>query len=141
MFAVPLVWHTIYKEVTKQIKAKDEKTQKLFNRGYKLSLGLQRVFPRFGKRVASKLFKEIKEKTFGNSMQCMITGGSYISPKAMELLNVIGYPLFNGYGMSEIGITSVELRKKAKYRLLESIGKPFEFIDYKIENQKHKRCS
>ena len=132
MFAVPLVWHTIYKEVTKQIKAKDEKTQKLFNRGYKLSLGLQRVFPRFGKRVASKLFKEIKEKTFGNSMQCMITGGSYISPKAMELLNVIGYPLFNGYGMSEIGITSVELKTNIKQRLRCSIGKPFKSVKYDI---------
>ena len=135
MFAVPLVWHTIYKEVNKQIKAKDEKTQKMFNRAYKISLGLQSVFPRLGKSIASKMFKEIKEKTFGNSMQCMITGGSYISPKAMELLNVIGYPLFNGFGMSEIGITSVELKNNIKQRLRCSVGKPFKSVKYEISKE------
>lgn len=132
VFAVPLVWHTIYKEVNKQIKSKDEKTQKMFKRAYSLSLGLQKAFPKFGKMLASKMFKEIKEKTFGNSVQCMITGGSYISPKAMELLNVIGYPLFNGFGMSEIGITSVELSKNISQRLRCSVGKPFKSVEYDI---------
>ena len=135
MFAVPLVWHTIYKEVIKQVNTKDEKTKRRFYKGIKLSNFLQSISPRLGKVIASKMFKEIKEKTFGPSIKCLITGGSYISPKAMEMLNSIGYPLFNGYGMSEIGITSVELRTGFKKRLRCSIGKPFKSIKYDINKE------
>ncbi len=135
MFAVPLVWHTIYKEVMKQINSKDEKTKKKFYKGIKLSNFLQSISPKLGRKLASKMFREVKEKTFGPSIQCLITGGSYISPKAMELLNSIGYPLFNGYGMSEIGITSVELRTSFKNRLRCSIGKPFKSVKYDISKE------
>ena len=135
MFAVPLVWHTIYKEVIKQINSKDDKTKKKFYKGIKLSNFLQSISPKLGRNIASKMFKEVKEKTFGPSIKCLITGGSYISPKSMELINSIGYPLFNGYGMSEIGITSVELRGNYKKRLKCSIGKPFKSIKYEINKE------
>ena len=62
----------------------------------------------------------------------MISGGSYLSKDASYILNGIGYPLFNGYGMSEIGITSVELSKRADVRNKRSIGKPFPSVEYKI---------
>ena len=132
VFAVPLVWHTIYKEVMKQINSKDDKTKKKFYKGIKISNFIQSISPKLGKVLASKMFKEVKEKTFGPSIKCLITGGSYISPKSMELINSIGYPLFNGYGMSEIGITSVELRTGFKNRLRCSIGKPFKSVEYDI---------
>ena len=50
----------------------------------------------------------------------------------MRLVNAIGYPLYNGYGMSEIGITSVELSRRADKRILGSVGRPFESIRYKL---------
>ena len=85
-----------------------------------------------GKKLASKMFEEVQSKVFGDSIKFMITGGGYISDDANELINAIGYPLYNGYGMSEIGITSVELRKKLKYRLQASIGKPFNTVEYQV---------
>ena len=51
----------------------------------------------------------------------------------MELLNGIGYCLHNGYGMSEIGITSVELRRRPKHRNLNSIGHPFVSVEYRLD--------
>ena len=134
IFAVPMLWHGIYKEVMKQIASTNEKTQAKFKKGIKISLALQNVFPIFGKKIAGKMFKEVQDKLFGDSVQFMISGGSYISNNALELINAIGYPLYNGYGMSEIGIASVELRKKMKYRLQGTIGKPFASIDYKISD-------
>ena len=44
----------------------------------------------------------------------------------------MGYSTYNGYGMSEIGITSVELRRKPKWRNQNSVGMPFDSVEYKI---------
>ena len=133
IFSVPMMWHTIYKGIVKEVEKKDDKVKQKFEKGLKLSLKLQNISPKLGLWFARKAFTEVHDKVFGDSIKFMITGGSYISPDALKLLNGIGYPLYNGYGMSEIGITSVELRKKAKYRNIGTIGKPFESVKYKID--------
>ena len=62
----------------------------------------------------------------------MITGGSYISSQVMEFFNAIGYRLADGYGMSEIGITSVELSGKRSRLNSCSVGTPMMGMEYKI---------
>ena len=135
IFAVPMVWNTICKTILREVSLKDGKTQKKFYKGIKLSNKLQNICPKFGLWFAKKAMTEVQQKAFGNSIKFMITGGGYIPTQTLEIINGIGYPLYNGYGMSEIGITSVELRKKSKYRLLGTIGKPFESVEYKVENE------
>jgi len=136
IFAVPMVWNTIAKEIKKEVLSRDEKTKKRFEKGIKLSNKLQNICPSLGLVIVRKLMKEVQNKIFGNTIKFLITGGGYISTQTIELINGIGYPLYNGYGMSEIGITSVELRKKNKYRNISTIGKPFPTIQYKIDNEK-----
>lgn len=136
IFAVPMVWNTIAKEINKEISYRDEKTKKRFAKGIKLSNTLQNICPQFGLYITKKLMEEVQNKVFGNTIKFLITGGGYISQSTIELINGIGYPLYNGYGMSEIGITSVELRKKIKHRNLASIGKPLPTVKYKIEDDK-----
>lgn len=53
----------------------------------------------------------------------------------MELFNGLGYALHNGYGMSEIGITSVELGDKPKDRNKNSVGRPFDSVEYRISDE------
>jgi long-chain acyl-CoA synthetase len=77
---------------------------------------------------------EVTSKVFGKSVMFCINGGSYLKDSTLKLLNGIGYNTYNGYGMSEIGITSVELRRKPKYRNLNSIGMPFASVEYKIND-------
>lgn len=132
IFAVPMLWHTVSKQIIKEIEKQDEKTIKKFYKGLKLSTKLQSIFPNMGRKIVANLFKDVREKVFGNSVAFMISGGSYLSKDASYILNGIGYPLFNGYGMSEIGITSVELSKRADVRNKRSIGKPFPSVEYKI---------
>ena len=134
IFAVPMVWNTIAKEIKKEISMKDEKTQKRFEKGLKISYKLQKNGSKLGFKLTNKIMTEVQEKIFGSSIKFLITGGGYISNSTIELLNGIGYPLYNGYGMSEIGITSVELRKGIKERISGSIGKPLPTVEYKIEN-------
>ena len=135
IFAVPLFWHTIEKSVLREIAARDEETQKNFEKGVALSLKLQGICPWLGTLVAKKIFSEVRMNLFGDSVLFGISGGSYIRNSAMELMNALGYPLHNGYGMSEIGITSVELGRNVKDRLKVSIGQPFQSVEYQIDDK------
>ena len=134
IFAVPLLWNTIVKEIKKSVSLLPTEKQEKFNKGLILSHKLQNIFPKLGIKIAKKLFKEVLDQTFGSSVKFMINGGGSVSSETLFILNGIGYPLFNGYGSTEAGITSVELSKKEKQRLTGSIGKPFKSVEYKIEN-------
>ena len=136
VFAVPLLWHTIEKNILKEVNSKDEKTKQKFYKGLKASTKLQKIFPSLGRKIVKRKFAEVNNKLFGDSVAFCISGGSYLKDSTMYLMNALGYPMHNGYGMSEIGITSVELSEKITDRNKNSIGKPFTSIEYKInENQ------
>ena len=132
IFAVPMLWHTVEKQLLKTLKEEGEKQEKKFYRGMKLCTKLQNIAPYLGARLARRMMSQVTDRLFGKSVQFCISGGSYIRPSALQLMNGIGYPLHNGYGMSEIGITSVELRSRPKYRNLGSIGRPFDSVEYRI---------
>ncbi|MBE6130386.1 MAG: hypothetical protein E7183_01490 [Erysipelotrichaceae bacterium] len=134
IFAVPMLWHTVHKTIIKEIDKQDEKTKNKFYKGLKLSTKLQSICPKLGLMIVKKLFSEVRTKVFGDSVAFMISGGSYLSYDASYVLNGIGYPLFNGYGMSEIGITSVELSYNINERNKRSIGIPFNTVEYKIND-------
>ena len=134
VFGVPLLWNTIAKELKKKIKALPEKDQKKANKGIKLVYNLQKSFPNYGRRVANKALKQIQTQLFGDSVLFCISGGGSIPKETLYLINAIGYPLYNGYGSTEMGITSVELRHNVKYRLLGTVGKPLDSINYQIED-------
>lgn len=133
IFAVPMLWHTIEKQLNAKLREQSEKKQRKFQRGSKLMTGLQNLFPSFGPEIAKRVMKEVTSQLFGPSVLFCINGGSYLRDSAMELLNGIGYFTCNGYGMSEIGITSVELRSRPKYRNLNTIGHPFQSVEYRLD--------
>ena len=135
VFAVPMLWHAIEKAVRKEIAANDEKMRSKFEKACKTSLKLQNFSCSMGTFFAKLAFKDVRSRLLGNEIRFCISGGSYIKTSAVELLNAIGYPLCNGYGMTEIGICSVELGKSPKERILCSIGKPFDSLEYKIEKE------
>lgn len=126
VFAVPLVWETIYKTAMKTIRSKGEKTVKKVEKGLKIAGS-----GKLGKKLTHKAFGEIREQIFGDSVQFLISGGSMIKKETVAFLNAIGYHTANGYGMTEIGITSVELSLSDKERNTISIGKPFKHAQYK----------
>ena len=130
IFAVPLFWEKVYEQAMRTISERGEKTVKKFNKGMEISrkLGDSPLSDVFSK----KAFREVRDGMFGESVQFMITGGSYISSQVMEFFNAIGYRLADGYGMSEIGITSVELSGKRSRLNSCSVGTPMMGMEYKI---------
>ena len=134
IFAVPILWNTIAKEIKKAIDASEEKKKSLAKKWLSRSISIQNIFPKWGQKFAHHIFKEIIDRTLGDSIKFLVSGGGYISDETLYLINGIGYPLFNGYGSTEVGISSVELRKRPKYRLLATVGRPVNSIQYKIED-------
>jgi len=127
IFAVPLFWEVVYKKFKQTLNMQDEKTIRKVKKGLALVKKFKSLW------LGKKLFKPVREKIFGESICFLISGGSSISSEILTFFNSIGYHLSNGYGMSEIGITSVELSSKFKNLTDCSVGKPFTHVKYKID--------
>ena len=135
IFAVPMLWHTVEKQVRAEVAKQGPKKEKQLNRALTFTTALQNLFPGLGANVAKRMLRQVTDKLFGPSVMFCINGGSYLRDSAMELLNGIGYSMHNGYGMSEIGITSVELRRRPKDRNRNSIGHPFTAVSYRLDDE------
>ena len=132
-FAIPAVWvlatRGLLAEARKQ--GKEDKLRK----GVKISNKLQSICPKLGLFVARKiLFKDVREQIFGSTVSFCISGGGFLSDEAVEILNGIGYSMHVGYGMTETGITAVEISEKPSVRNLNTVGKPLVDVEYMINS-------
>ena len=125
-----MVWEAVHKAASRKIRERGEKTYAKFLR--------TQVFVnkhgKMGDFVARHFLSEVRDGLFGDSIQFLISGGSHIRSEALEFFNGIGYHLVNGYGMTEIGITSVERSSKRKIANAASIGAPFGYTEYSIDS-------
>lgn len=133
IFAVPLFWDAVHKAAVREMQKSDSVER--FEKGCKMSLKLQRIPG--GTAVGKRLLGKVRQQLFGDSIRFCISGGSYISENTLEFFNGIGYPLCNGFGMSEIGISSVELSKKSHKRMSGAVGHPFDSVEYRISEDGH----
>ncbi len=131
LFAVPMFWEKIYDRATAAIRERGEDTYKKFTRALRLSNMLSAI-PPLSEAFSHLAFREVRDNLFGESIRFMITGGSNIRPEVLSFFNGIGYRLANGYGMSEIGISSVELSGRGKYLNRGFVGKPMSSLTYEI---------
>ena len=135
LLAVPLFWELIAKKITRAVKEKDA-TEK-FEKALKFSIKIQKNAGKTGKNfVKNHLFKKYLDMILGRSIGFCVTGGTAVSEDTLRIMNGLGYPLVNGYGSTEIGISSFTNTKKIKDRLLTSIGKPFDNYKYEISKDK-----
>ena len=131
IFAVPLLWNTVYEQAMHMIRQRGDKTLKQFNTGMKIVSVVDKV-PVVRTLAGKILFRTVRENLFGSSIRFLISGGSEIKPRVLRFFNAIGYHLANGYGMTEIGITSVELSNNPCILNSASVGKPFSSTAYRI---------
>ncbi len=132
IFAVPLFWETVYGKAIKTIKNRGEKTYAKLQRGFRICRRIE-SHPLLYKAFTKKAFHEVRDNLFGDSVKFMITGGSDIKPFVLRFFNDIGYHLVNGYGMTELGITSVELSEKPYDRNQGYVGRSFSSVEYKLD--------
>ncbi len=135
IFAVPMLWHTVEKQVWSEAAKQGPKKEAKLRRALAFTTALQNLFPGAGPFFAKRIMGQVTNKLFGPSIMFCINGGSYLRNSAMELLNGIGYSMHNGFGMSEIGITSVELRRRPKDKNKNSVGRPFRAVEYRLNEE------
>ncbi|MBQ2877072.1 MAG: AMP-binding protein [Clostridia bacterium] len=129
IFAVPMVWESVHKAVVSKVKARGAGTY----RKLQVMIGLVNKLGGFGDKLARRFLSEVREGLFGDSIRFLITGGSHIAPETLSFFNGIGYHLANGYGMTEIGITSVEFSSNKKMLNSATIGAPFGNTEYSVK--------
>ena len=134
IFAVPLFWEKVYEQAQAAISRQDAATRKRLQKGLRIAGAIGGV-PILGRTFIRKAFRPVREKIFGESVCFCITGGSGIPTAVLTFFNRIGYRLANGYGMTEVGITSVELSSSQKRLTDGFVGKPLAFVEYTINEQ------
>ena len=133
-FAIPLVWNKTVAALEREV-AKQGKTEK-FNKAIKFSNKLQNIFPLLGPVIVRKLvFKKIRRQLMGEKLAFLISGGGFIAPRTLEVLNGLGYSIYAGYGLTECGVLCVELSRKSKFRNGTSTGKIFSNVKYKVSDE------
>lgn len=131
VFGVPLLFRTVAQSVRREADAAGKLPQ--LDRALDLSVRIQTAFPRAGAWfVRNVLLRRVRMQVLGPSVRFCITGGGFVSGDTLRTLNALGYALYNGYGTTETGITSVELRLRASDRLSGTAGKPFPSCAYRI---------
>lgn len=133
IFSVPLFWDRVAKSIRNTLSLESEGRQKLIAKTIAFNNGeISRTEAGF---AGSKIVRnKLQKKILGNKVVYCIAGGSALSKDTLHLINGVGYPLYNGYGMTEIGITSVELSPSVIQRNKASVGKPLYDIEYKLKN-------
>jgi len=133
-FAIPLVWNKTVAALEREV-AKQGKTDK-FNRAIRFSNKLQNIFPLLGPIIVRKIiFKKVRRQLMGEKLAFLISGGGFIAPRTLEVLNGLGYSIYAGYGLTECGVICVELSRKAQFRCGTSTGKIFSNVKYKISDE------
>ncbi len=134
IFAVPLFWNKVYEQAVAGIRDRGDRTWKKFEKGLSLAHKLEGL-PLLHDVFCRAAFREVRDNLFGGSIRFMITGGSEVRGEVMAFFNSIGYRLANGYGMTEIGITSVELSDKPRTLISGSIGRPLPSVEYRLNGE------
>jgi acyl carrier protein len=133
IYAVPLLWNGIAAGVSKKLKGLPKKTQFKYERIFNLSLWIQKLSPEKARTILyNTLFQKLHEGLLGTDIRMLISGGGRIAPETLRLINALGLKLVSGYGMTEVGITSVDMTGKLSRRLNACLGHPFASYSYKI---------
>ncbi len=137
IFAVPLFWNKVYEGAMKKINALGPATAKRLEKGLLIAEALYRI-PLIGTPLglafSKAAFKPVRRKLFSESISFMISGGGPLKQDVQRFFNLIGYRLVNGFGMTETGITSVELSNSIPYVIKGYVGKPLGKVSYRIED-------
>ena len=131
VFSVPMLFDQISTLVERNMKKQSEKLQAYY--AAMAAYNRREISKKeAGFIPTTKFFNRLlKKRVLGPSPYFLISGGGYLSEETHKTLEGLGYPLHNGIGMTEVGITSVELSTDPVVRLKDSVGLPFYGVTYK----------
>ncbi len=131
IYSVPLLWDSTAKSLFRKASMSGQDKVDLLNKMIAFNTG--KMDKNEAGLAASSIAKiKVQNAMFGSRVRYCISGGGFLSTETLNTINGIGYNLYDGYGMTELGVTSVELSPDVNIRLLGSIGRPLNGVEYKI---------
>lgn len=132
LYSVPLFWDNIAQSLLRKAELDGEKKVEILSK--MIAYNTHKITDSEAGTAASPIaLRVVQDQLLGHKIKFAISGGGYISEETLNTINGIGYHLYNGFGMTEVGVTSVELSRKVEYRVLGSIGRPLHGVEYKIK--------
>jgi len=90
-------------------------------------VGLIRWSPTWLSRVINAPIR----RRFGGSIRCWLSGGSRLDPEIARYFRSLGFPLIQGYGLTECGpVVSVQSSHDPR---LDSVGEPLHGMEVRLE--------
>ena len=130
MLAVPLIFEMMHKKILSKAKesGKDKTLRRMMN--------ISRKFKLYNKgNITRRLFSNVHNVTGGKSSQ-FIAGGAAINPQVIEDYEAMGFPIFQGYGMTEC--SPIIAVNKDRYSKAAAAGLPLPGTEVKIYNPDEK---
>ncbi len=127
----PRVWENLAAEIHSRMMDSQPLKQKLFNLGMKLAESAME------KRKTSALaelilMKALRDRLGFSNLTSAATGGAAMGPDTFKLFNLMGVPLKQLYGQTEMaGAYTIHQNNDMDY---ESVGVPFDNSELRIEN-------
>jgi 8-amino-7-oxononanoate synthase/acyl carrier protein len=134
ILAVPLVWNNVAKGILRKAKLQNDETYKKLMAGIDRSISVQQKLKTLGQKIISKTeLKEVQRALLGDSIEYLVSGGGRVLPETLRVLSGVGYSICCGFGMTELGVMSVEIDPRLDIRLSGSIGPAFSQNEYKLK--------
>ena len=130
MLAVPLIFEMMHKKILSKAKesGKDKTLRRMMNISHKFKL--------YNKgNITRRLFSNVHNVTGGKISQ-FIAGGAAINPQVIEDYEAMGFPIFQGYGMTEC--SPIIAVNKDRYSKAAAAGLPLPGTEVKIYNPDEK---
>lgn len=130
MLAVPLIFEMMHKKILSKAKesGKDKTLRRMMN--------ISRKFKLYNKgNITRRLFSNVHNVTGGKISQ-FIAGGAAINPQVIEDYEAMGFPIFQGYGMTEC--SPIIAVNKDRYSKAATAGLPLPGTEVKIYNPDEK---
>lgn len=124
MLGVPLLYQLLFDGIMRNVE--EQGKAKLFAAMFKLSALVKKII---GINIGKLLFGVIHKK-FGGKVRFFVSGGAPIDPELVRSFGLMGFPLIQGYGLSESSpvLTACTLRDN----LIGSVGRPIPGVRIKI---------
>jgi long-chain acyl-CoA synthetase len=136
LVAVPRVFHRIHAGVQAQLARRPRFVQRLFRAGVRHAVRRSRgehlgVVARVTRWLADRLvFAKIRAR-FGGRLRFAVSGSAALSREAAEMIEAIGIPVYEGYGLTET--SPIVTMNRPDLHRLGSVGRVIEGVRVEID--------
>ncbi len=132
IYSVPLFWDGLAQTINRTIASLKPSKSDLVSK--MIAFNTHKISKREAGFASTGIaMRAFQKKVLGTHVRYCISGGGFLSPKTQALVNGLGYNLYNGFGMTEIGVVCVDMSPRVEARMKGSIGRPFYGVEMKID--------